>query len=166
MSDHDDETFENVDSGASLTYPVPAGNLKKGHYVCIKGFPCKIIELSTSKTGKHGHSKTNITAVDMFTGKKLEEVAPSSHSLPVPFVKSNQYDLIDIADKADDNERFAVSLMDDEGETREDLNLPIDDDDLVAKIRAAYTKGDTVVLQVAQAMGTTKIMTMKATDNN
>lgn len=159
----DDETFEAQDSGASMTYPVPAGNLKKGGYVCIKNFPCKIIELSTSKTGKHGHAKTNITAVDMFTSKKLEEVAPSSHSLPVPFVKSNQYDLIDIADKEDDNGKFAVSLMDDEGETREDLNLPDDDAELVSKIRAAYAKGDTVVVQVASAMGTTKLMTMKST---
>jgi translation elongation factor P/translation initiation factor 5A len=70
-----DETFESADSGASMTVPVQAGNLKKGDFVCINGFPCKVVDISTSKTGKHGHAKANITALDVFTGKKYEEVA-------------------------------------------------------------------------------------------
>jgi translation initiation factor 5A len=161
MSDHDDETFENVDAGASLTYPVPAGNLKKGHHVCIKNFPCKIIEITTSKTGKHGHAKANITAVDIFTGKKLEEVCPSSHSLPCPVVKTLTYDLVDIAEKEDMNGKFVVSLMDDEGETREDLNLP-EDADLVSKLRAGFEKGDQVQVQVTAAMDHECIMGLKS----
>ena len=39
----DDETFERADAGASLTFPVQAGNLKKGDFLCIKDHPCKII---------------------------------------------------------------------------------------------------------------------------
>jgi translation elongation factor P/translation initiation factor 5A len=30
--------------------------------------PCKIVEMSTSKTGKHGHAKVHMVALDIFTG--------------------------------------------------------------------------------------------------
>ena len=50
--------------------PPPPHQVKKGGFVCIKGHPCKVIEITTSKTGKHGHAKANITAVDIFTNKK------------------------------------------------------------------------------------------------
>lgn len=45
------------DSGASKTYPKQCSALRKGEFVMIKGCPCKISSLSTSKTGKHGHAK-------------------------------------------------------------------------------------------------------------
>ena len=44
--------------------------MKKGAHAMLKGFPCKVIEYSTSKTGKHGHAKAKITGLDIFTGKK------------------------------------------------------------------------------------------------
>ena len=31
--------------------------------------PCKIVEMSTSKTGKHGHAKVHLVALDIFTGR-------------------------------------------------------------------------------------------------
>ena len=163
MSGHDDETFEAVDSGASMTFPCSAGNLKKGEYVCIKGFPCKIIELTTSKTGKHGHAKANITAVDIFTHKKYEEVAPCSHAMACPNVVTATYDLIDIASKPDANGKFSISCMDAEGETREDLNMP-DDDELAAKLRSNFEAGKSVAVMVTAAMGIERVMTMKSVD--
>ena len=35
MSDNDDTTFESVDAGSSDTFPVRAGELKKGGFVCV-----------------------------------------------------------------------------------------------------------------------------------
>jgi translation initiation factor 5A len=49
----------------------------------IKGRPCKIVDVSTSKTGKHGHAKCNFVGVDIFTGKKYEDMTPSSHNMDV-----------------------------------------------------------------------------------
>jgi translation initiation factor 5A len=41
MTEYDEE-FENVDSGASLTYPQQAGAIKMGGHMIIKGRPCKV----------------------------------------------------------------------------------------------------------------------------
>ena len=151
----DDETFETADSGASLTVPVQAGQLKKGSMVCIKGFPCKVIEITTSKTGKHGHAKANITALDVFTGKKYEEVAPTSHNLEQPVVKSVNYTLIDVTKDG------SLSLMDENNNTREDLNLPPGNEELETGLRAAFEEGKDVTVTVVSAMGKEVVMGFK-----
>jgi len=60
----------------SLTYPVSAHDVKKGTHLMLKAHPCKIVETKTSKTGKHGHAKCNMTGVDVLTGRKYNEVHP------------------------------------------------------------------------------------------
>ena len=37
-----DETFDKVESGASMTYPMQVGSLKKGGYAILSGKPCKV----------------------------------------------------------------------------------------------------------------------------
>lgn len=60
----------------------------------IKNRPCKIVDMSTSKTGKHGHAKVHLVAIDIFTGKKLEELCPSTHNMDVPNVIRKEYQLV------------------------------------------------------------------------
>lgn len=43
----------------------------------------QVVDVSTSKTGKHGHAKCNFVGIDIFTNKKYEEMAPSSHNVEV-----------------------------------------------------------------------------------
>jgi translation elongation factor IF5A len=104
-----DGEFENTGSGASLTVPSQASGIKKNGYMIIKGRPCKVVDCSTSKTGKHGSAKVHFTAIDIFNGKKYEEISPSTHTLQVPIINRQEYTLVDV-----DQDGF-VSLMSADG---------------------------------------------------
>ena len=87
----DEIEFAQAGSGASATYPVQCSALRKNGYVMIKGRPCKVMEMSTSKTGKHGHAKVHLVALDIFTQKKYEDLCPSTHNIDVPNVTRQEY---------------------------------------------------------------------------
>merc|ERR1711939_676786 len=140
------ETFEGADAGASATYPMQCSALRKNGFVVIKGRPRKIVDMSTSKTGKHGHAKVHLVALDIFTGKKLEDLSPSTHNMDVPNVVRREYQLLDITD---DN---FLSLMSDDGSTKDDVKMP--DGEVGEKIQKLFREEekDTNVI-VLTAMG-------------
>ncbi|KZF23439.1 eukaryotic translation initiation factor 5A [Xylona heveae TC161] len=120
----DDAQHEHVfeaagDAGASNTFPMQCSALRKNGHVVIKGRPCKIVDMSTSKTGKHGHAKVHLVAIDIFTAKKLEELCPSTHNMDVPNVTRREYQLLDI-----DDEDGYLSLMDADGSTIDHIKIP------------------------------------------
>lgn len=155
---HDD--FQKGDAGSGLTYPCPCNDLKKGGNVMIKGYPCKIADMSTSKTGKHGHAKANITGYDIFTAKKYEDIFPSSHNIDVPFVKKTEVDLIAISE--DDT----VTYIGEDGINRDDLKLPpAADDEWVDDMRKAEAEGKSIKFTVMEAMGLEKIVSFREVKN-
>eukprot|EP00450_Noctiluca_scintillans_P033939 CAMPEP_0194549662 /NCGR_PEP_ID=MMETSP0253-20130528/95317_1 /TAXON_ID=2966 /ORGANISM="Noctiluca scintillans" /LENGTH=199 /DNA_ID=CAMNT_0039397093 /DNA_START=52 /DNA_END=652 /DNA_ORIENTATION=+ len=148
---HDDETFESTESGAALVFPQQAGEIRKGSHIMIKGHPCKVAEVSTSKTGKHGHAKAHIVALDLFTNKKYEDLCPTSHNVEVPFVNKIEYQLlsadadtgeVQLLTESGEKRRSAfreqdeyqllsadadtgeVQLLTESGETKDDISLP------------------------------------------
>merc|ERR1711935_1247463 len=160
MADDDgDYAIEVVDAGASATIPMEAGQVKKGGFMMIKGKPCKILSISVSKTGKHGHAKCNFLAVDIFTGKKLEDMIPSTHGTTVPIVNRSDWEIIDI-----DGEE--LTLMDEGGNQKTDLNLPTVPATMAKEIVEAWDEGEsTVQVTVQAAVGLEQVVQWKKVDN-
>merc|ERR1719203_2109685 len=120
--------------------------LRKGGTDILKSRPCKIVEMSTSKTGKHGHAKVHMVALDIFTGKKLEDICPSTHNMEVPNVKRKDYQLIGMEDDF-------LSLMVDSGETRDDLKCPPEDNDVGRDVKNAIADETDILVTVLSACG-------------
>lgn len=100
--------------------------------------------MSTSKTGKHGHAKVHLVAIDIFTNKKLEDLSPSTHNMDVPVVKRNEYQLINIDDDY-------LSLMTTDGDTKDDVKVP--EGELGEKIQAAWEEGKDLNVTIISAIG-------------
>jgi translation initiation factor 5A len=127
-------------------------------YMMIKGKPCKILSISVSKTGKHGHAKCNFLATDIFTGRKLEDMIPSSHGTTVPIVLRADWEVINIEDEE-------LTLMDEAGTQKTDLNLPHYPDTMAEEIRAAWDGGDnSVMVTVQSAVGIEQVVAWKKVD--
>jgi len=154
MADFDDEQFGSADAGASETFPMQCSALRKNGHVMIKGRPCKIVEMSTSKTGKHGHAKVHLVALDIFNKRKYEDICPSTHNMDVPNVTRKDYQLNDI-----DSDGY-LDLMDDTGVDRQDLKLP--EDSVGEEIKGFWAEDNgTVVCTVLKACGEECVIAVK-----
>jgi len=170
MSDDDSKfAVENTDSGAAAVASVEAGQIRAGGYIMIKGKPCKVKSVSVSKTGKHGHAKCKFAANDIFTGNTCEELCPSTHTIDVPFVTKKDWQVQGLQDET------YVLLMDDDGEMREDLQLPnqtykTDDDAKMSQLIKDYCQmvdegaAIDIFCTVVAAVGQEKIMDVRKKD--
>ncbi|PWN26266.1 eukaryotic translation initiation factor 5A [Jaminaea rosea] len=136
--------FETAHAGSSLTFPMQCSALRKNGHVVIKGRPCKIVDMSTSKTGKHGHAKVHLVATDIFTQRKYEDISPSTHNMDVPNVQRQEYQLINIDDGF-------LNLMTADGNGKDDVKVP--EGDLGDSIQAAFDDGKEILVTIVSAMG-------------
>merc|ERR1712146_13708 len=159
MADEDYSIEGAGDAGASATYPMEAGQIRKGGHIVIKNRPCKVVDVFTSKTGKHGHAKAHFVALDIFTGKKMEELCPTSHNALVPNVNRKDWQVVDCGEEAGD----PVSLMDPEtGDMKDDMNMP-NDADLCEALKTNFDSGSDTYVTVIEAMGESQIMSTRTT---
>ncbi|XP_022090016.1 eukaryotic translation initiation factor 5A-1-like [Acanthaster planci] len=146
------DDFDLGDSGASKTFPLQCSSLRKGGHVMLKGQPCKIVEMSTSQPGKHGHAKVHIVGMDIFSGKKYEDICPSSHSMSVPHVKREDYQVIGVWDEY-------VNLLDNKGVSRSDVRLP--EGELGKEICTRFEADEEIVVTLMTAMDQEMICGLK-----
>lgn len=142
-----------------LTFVITLSNLRQesiSHIRRTNHMPLnQVSNVSVSKTGKHGHAKCNFTAIDIFTGKKYEDIIPSTHTAHVPTVVRKEYSLVDITPET------YLSLMDDDGNCREDVKLPDFPDNFGREIQHAFDAGKPLTLSVLSAMGHDQVIAMK-----
>jgi translation initiation factor 5A len=146
------ETFEPVSSGASLTYHLKCSLLRVGGFVVIKNEPCKVMNIGTSKTGKHGGNKMHIVGLNIFTGKKHETLCMSTDDCQVPHVSRKEYQLISI-----DSEGFLCLY--DEGTPKQDLRIGTQEID--KELQAAFDEGKDLLVTIQSAMGQEGVFSFK-----
>jgi len=144
MADEEhNHTFEQASAGASATFPMQCSALRKNGHVVIKGRPCKIVDMSTSKTGKHGHAKVHLVAIDIFTGKKLEELCPSTHNMDVPNVTRNEYQFLY-------EDGGFLHLIKPDGSEKNDVKLP--EGEVGDRIKEFEEAGTDAIVTIISAM--------------
>ena len=82
--------------------------------------PCKIMDITTSKPGKHGEAKARIVAIGIFDNQKRSVVFPVKHKVKVPIIEKKNAQVLSVANKeaqlmdSETYETFLISLSDDE----------------------------------------------------
>jgi len=114
--------------------------LKVGRYVVIDEEPCKIIDITTSKPGKHGAAKARIEAVGMFDGVKRSMVAPVTEKCKIPMIDKRKVQILNLAGNN-------AQVMD--METYQNFDLPMSENE-----KAALSPGAEVLIM--ESMGKMK----------
>ena len=127
------------------------GELKKGSYIVIDGEPCRIVEISKAKTGKHGSAKAHVVAIGVFTGQKKTLVAPVDTRVQVPVIEKRLAQVL--ADTGD-----TVQLMDLETYDTFEVEKP-EDEQLAAKLKPGVT------VEYWLIMGKPKIMRVRSQES-
>ncbi|KAH3765998.1 von willebrand factor a [Pelomyxa schiedti] len=122
---------------------IPASAVRKGNFVVMNGHIVQVTETSTSKTGKHGHAKMHITAIDPSTGKKYETIETTSSNIDQGDIQTQEYDLLD-ADSSSD----LITLLESDGNTREIILKGA----LLEKARRIVQAGGTAQVRVARSI--------------
>lgn len=120
------------------------GSLKKGSYIVIEDVACKVVDVSISRPGKHGHAKVNLMAVGLLDGKKRNMTAPGHDSVDVPLIDKRNAQVLSISGTT-------ANVMDMETYETFDMEIPDDiDGDVVEGSTILYWQilDDKVMKQV------------------
>jgi len=130
-----------------MSKPMDLGELKVGSYIIIDGEPCKIVNYTKSKPGKHGAAKARIVAIGVFNEAKKTIVKPVSAQVDVPLIEKKTGQVIALLPSA-------VQLMD--LETYEMTEAPYPDDE---ELKSNLASG--VEVEYWQILGRTRIIRTK-----
>jgi len=130
-----------------MSKPMDLGELKAGSYIIIDGEPCKIVNYTKSKPGKHGAAKARIVAIGVFDESKRTIVKPVSAQVDVPLIEKKTGQVIALLPTA-------VQLMDLETYAMTEAPFP-EDEALKSKLASG------VEVEYWQILGRTRITRTK-----
>ncbi|HEX33050.1 MAG TPA: translation initiation factor IF-5A [Candidatus Aenigmarchaeota archaeon] len=97
--------------------PGSVNELKKGSYVMIDNVACRVVNITTSKPGKHGHAKARIEAVGLIDERKREIVKPTDARIDIPIIDKRSANVLSISGDT-------AQVMDEETFETFDLKIP------------------------------------------
>jgi len=130
-----------------MSKPVDVGSLRVGGYMIIDNEPCRIVDITHSKPGKHGSAKARIVAIGIFDGVKRSFVKPVDLNAEVPIIDKRMGQVFAVNPSG-------IQIMD--LETYEYLDAPFpEDEDLKAKLVSG------VEIEYWRILGRVKIIRVK-----
>ncbi|MGD8565093.1 MAG: translation initiation factor IF-5A [Candidatus Bathyarchaeota archaeon] len=133
--------------GDCVSKPADVGGLREGGYIVVDGEPCRIVNLTKSKPGKHGSAKAKIVAIGIFDGAKKSFVKPVDANVEVPIIDKRSGQVFSVTSSE-------IQIMD--LETYEYLDAPFPEDkDLKANLNPG------VEVEYWQIMGRIKLVRIK-----
>ena len=123
------------------------GSIKVGGYIVIDGAACRVVDVSVSRPGKHGHAKFRIVAVGLLDEKKRDMVVPGHDKVEVPIVEKKTAQVLSVSGDT-------ANVMDSETYETFDIKVPAELQDKVAEgVEVIYWTilGDKVIKQIKGA---------------
>lgn len=130
-----------------MSKPMDVGGLKVGSYVIVDGEPCRVVDYTKSKPGKHGSAKARVVAIGVFDNVKRSFVKPVSSQVEVPIIDKRGGQVIALLPRT-------VQVMD--LETYEVFENPLPKEE---EIKSRLASG--VEVEYWRILGKTKIMRVK-----
>jgi translation initiation factor 5A len=131
-----------------MSKPVDVGSLRVGGYIIVDGEPCRIVDITKSKPGKHGSAKARIVAIGIFDGVKRSFVKPVDANAEVPIIEKRSGQVFALTPSN-------VQVMD--LETYEYLDAPFPEEE---ELKAKLAPG--VEIEYWRILGKVKIVRTKS----
>ena len=131
-----------------MSKPVEVGSLRVGGYIMVDNEPCRIVNITKSKPGKHGSAKARVVAIGVFDGVKKSFVKPVSSTAEVPIIEKRSAQVFAVMPSS-------IQLMD--LETYEYIDAPFPED---AALKAKLTTGTEI--EYWRILGRVKIVRTKS----
>ena len=96
---------------------VGINELKVGRFIIIDDIACKVVDIQTSRPGKHGHAKCRLTAVGLTDNQKRIIVKPGHDKVEVPIIEKKDAQVLSV-------QGDMVNVMDMETYDTFDLKVP------------------------------------------
>ena len=108
---------------------VDVSKIKKGGYIMHDNEAYRVIDITHSKAGKHGHGKYRIDAVSVIGSKKISIVVSSGHKIDVPIIEKHNAQILTIEEKVEtiNNKKIVkkiANVMDLDSYETFDLEVP------------------------------------------
>lgn len=94
-----------------------AKELREGKYVLIDDIPCRVVQIESSKPGKHGAAKMRVTGIGIFEGQKKTLLTPGDANIEIPIIDRKNVLIMNVNGKN-------AQVMDQQSNEIYDMELP------------------------------------------
>lgn len=122
-----------------------AKELREGKYVLIDDIPCRVVEIESSKPGKHGAAKMRVTGIGVFEGQKKTLLTPGDQDVEVPIIERKNVMILSVSGNS-------AQVMDQQTNEVYDIEIP-------GELQANAAAGKEA--EILEAMGRKKMERVK-----